>query len=158
MHLGTQLDGLEIGLELWKEGSGLNTSHTRPRITRISSHLKQGQLKGLYAPFENENLTSKFQVTQGSAVLIFVDMQSSSPTYLEWQGLELSAEAGLSVLLSGKYAWGVCVAENRTELLRQYSHKVAPESLLIPLEGSPLSVDLEEKVTQKIKVLSKLAA
>lgn len=106
------------------EQHGLN-----PNIMQcnISFNKTKGTIRGMHyqaAPYEEAKLV---RCTKGKAFEVMVDLRSHSETYVQWLGIELSAENYRLLYVPEGFALGFQTLENNTELFYQMSEKYMPE-------------------------------
>jgi dTDP-4-dehydrorhamnose reductase/dTDP-4-dehydrorhamnose 3,5-epimerase len=77
---------------------------------------QKGVLRGLH--FQNEPFaqTKLVRCTKGKIWDVAVDLRKSSPTYLKWFGLELSADNHKMLLVPKGFAHGFVTLEDHTEV------------------------------------------
>lgn len=81
-----------------------------------SCSAQKGVLRGLH--FQNHPFaqTKLVRCTRGSIWDVAVDLRKSSPTYLQWFGLELSADNHKMLLVPQGFAHGFVTLENDSEV------------------------------------------
>ena len=72
----------------------------------------RGVLRGLHFQRPPHAETKLVRAVAGTVFDVFVDLRRGSPTYGEWEGLELSAERGNLVLVPKGFAHGFCVVSD----------------------------------------------
>jgi dTDP-4-dehydrorhamnose 3,5-epimerase len=77
---------------------------------------QRGVLRGLHFQAPPGAQAKLVRVTRGAAYDVAVDLRSSSPTYRQWAGLILSAEAWNQLLLPEGFAHGFLALEPDTEV------------------------------------------
>ena len=94
----------------------------------ISYNSKQGTLRGMHfqtAPYEEAKL---IRCTTGSIYDVIVDLRPHSPTYMNWQGFELSAENRSILYVPEGAAHGFVTLEPTSEVFYQMSRVYEPEA------------------------------
>jgi dTDP-4-dehydrorhamnose 3,5-epimerase len=94
----------------------------------ISYNHRLGTLRGLHfqrAPHEEAKIV---RCTRGAIFDVIVDLRAASPTYLQWEGVELSAENRRALLVPKGCAHGFETLADDTEVLYQISSFYAPEA------------------------------
>jgi dTDP-4-dehydrorhamnose 3,5-epimerase len=89
---------------------------------------RRGTLRGLHfqaPPFEEAKLV---RCVRGAAYVVALDLRPDSPTYLHWQGLELTADNRRALYVPPGCAQGYQTLVDQTELLYQMSQFYAPAS------------------------------
>ena len=87
-----------------------------------------GTLRGLHyqaAPHQEAKLV---RCTQGAVFDVAVDLRPASPTYLQWVGLELTADNRRAVYIPRGCAHGFITMTEGAEVYYQISTKYAPEA------------------------------
>lgn len=93
-----------------------------------SFNRKKGTLRGMHfqkAPHQEAKL---IRCTSGRIYDVMLDLRPDSPTYRQWQGIELSAENHRMCYIPEGFAHGFQTLEDNTEVLYQVSHAYHPES------------------------------
>lgn len=106
------------------EKHGLN-----PRIlqSNISFNKKKGTIRGMHyqtTPYEEAKLV---RCTKGKAFEVILDLRSSSKTYMQWLGIELSTKNYKMIYVPEGFALGFQTLEDNTELFYQMSEVYMPE-------------------------------
>lgn len=94
----------------------------------MSWSAKAGTLRGLHyqqAPHAEDKL---IRCVRGAVFDVLVDLRSDSPTFLEWEGVELTAENRRQVLIPKGFAHGFQTLVDDTEVAYQVSAPYAPEA------------------------------
>lgn len=105
------------------EEHGLPTEMVQGNISR-SRHA--GTLRGMHyqrAPYGEDKL---IQCTKGAIYDVIVDMRSDSPTYLDWLGVELTAENYKMLFVPKGFAHGYLTLEDGSEAFYLVSQFYAP--------------------------------
>ena len=88
---------------------------------------KRGTLRGLHyqvAPYEEPKLV---RCTRGAMFDVIVDLRPESPTYMQWLGMELTADNRKMVYIPGGFAHGYQILMDNTEVFYQVGQFYAPE-------------------------------
>lgn len=106
------------------ESNGLN-----PKIDQcsISFNKKKGTFRGMHyqhSPYEEDKLV---RCTKGKIFDIIVDLRSSSSTYKQWKGFELSEENHKMVYVPKGFAHGFQTLTDNTEVFYQISQEFMPD-------------------------------
>ncbi len=92
----------------------------------VSFNHHKGTLRGMHyqvAPHEEVKL---IRCTRGSIYDVIVDLRPHSPTYLDWIGVELSADNRRWLYVPNGFAHGYQTLEDSTETYYQVSASYAP--------------------------------
>lgn len=92
----------------------------------ISFNRQRGTLRGLHyqrAPYEEVKLV---RVTQGRLYDVIVDLRPTSPTYLRWHALELSANNRQTLYIPQGVAHGFQTLSDDTEVFYQMAQPYSP--------------------------------
>ena len=93
----------------------------------ISFNKMKGTIRGMHyqaSPHEEAKLV---RCTKGKAFEIMLDLRSNSETYMQWMGIEMSAENYKMLYVPEGFALGFQTLEDDTELFYQMSEKYMPE-------------------------------
>ena len=85
-----------------------------------------GTLRGLHLqkpPFAQAKLV---RVTRGAVYDVLVDVRADSPTYLQWQGFELTAENRLMLYVPRGFLHGFCTLTENTEFTYKVDNFYSP--------------------------------
>ena len=74
-----------------------NTAIFKVRETRIYSMPKEGTFFGIHYRDESDPMTKFVTVIKGRGLDYVIDLKKESPTYLEWESIELSEENAFAV-------------------------------------------------------------
>ena len=92
---------------------GLNTNLVQ---SNISFSRNKGTLRGLHFQKSPYQETKLVRCTQGSIYDVIVDLRPDSPTYLEWCGVELSAENRSMIYVPEDFGHGFLTLEDNSEI------------------------------------------
>ncbi len=93
----------------------------------VSYNRKRGTLRGMHlqaAPFAEAKLV---RVTRGGIYDVILDLREGSATYLQWLGVELTAENHRALYVPEGLAHGFITLADDTEVFYQMSEFYAPE-------------------------------
>jgi dTDP-4-dehydrorhamnose 3,5-epimerase len=107
------------------EAHGLITSFVQ---CNISFNARLGTLRGLHYQAPPYGEAKLVRCTRGKAFDVMVDLGRSSPTRLQWHGVELSADNARMVYIPEDFAHGFQTLEDDTELFYQMSESHRPEA------------------------------
>jgi dTDP-4-dehydrorhamnose 3,5-epimerase len=115
--------------EGWKDETaaeqGIQVTFNR---TNISYNKKAGTLRGLHSqlpPFEEAKLV---RCIQGAIFDVIVDIRPSSPTYLKWHGIELTAENHRMLYIPPGFLHGFQTLVPDTTVFYQVAGRYKPNS------------------------------
>ena len=83
-------------------------------------------LRGLHlqsAPHAENKLV---RCTRGGVFVVMIDLRPDSPTYLGWQGVELTPENGRLLLVPEGFAQGYQTLQDDCEVVYQMTHEYVP--------------------------------
>lgn len=108
-----------------------NSMKLNPNLIQcnISFNKKKGTIRGLHyqeAPYEEAKLV---RCTMGKIFEVLVDLRQDSGTYRQWFGIELNSEDYKMIYVPEKFALGVQILEDNTEIFYQMSQKHNPDSV-----------------------------
>jgi dTDP-4-dehydrorhamnose 3,5-epimerase len=96
--------------------------------TNISLNNTKGTLRGMHyqtAPYEETKL---IRCTKGAIYDVIIDLRRDSPTYLQWVGVELTADNHRMLYVPEHFAHGFQTLEDDSEVTYQVSQFYAPRS------------------------------
>ncbi len=91
----------------------------------IFNHAR-GTLRGLHFQKPPYAETKLFRVTRGAMYDVIVDLRPESPTYLQWAGFELRADAHRLLYVPERFGQAFLTLEDNTELTYQVSEFYTP--------------------------------
>ena len=106
------------------EKNGLNPNLVQ---CNISFNQKKGTIRGLHFqahPFEEVKLV---RCTRGKLFEVMVDLRQNSHTYLNWEGIDLSANNHKMLYVPEGFALGFQTLEDNTEIFYQMSQYYHPD-------------------------------
>jgi dTDP-4-dehydrorhamnose 3,5-epimerase len=86
-----------------------------------------GVIRGLHYQNEPKAQAKLVRVLEGSIWDVAVDIREKSPTYLQWRGIELSADNKLQMLIPKGFAHGFSVLSDAAVVLYKCDEYYAPE-------------------------------
>ncbi len=95
-----------------------STIHSPQRHTLRGLHFQE-------APHAESKLV---RCTRGAVWVVMVDLRPDSPSYLDWQGVELTAENRRSLLVPEGFAQGYQTLVDDCEVIYQMTHEYVPEA------------------------------
>jgi len=94
----------------------------------ISFNRHRGTVRGLHFQRRPHEETKIVRCTRGAIFDVIVDLRRHSPTYLRWQGFELSAENRRAIYVPKGFAHGFQTVIDNAEIAYQISAFYAPEA------------------------------
>ena len=94
----------------------------------ISFNRHRGTVRGLHFQRRPHEETKIVRCTRGAIFDVIVDLRRHSPTYLRWQGFELSAENRRAIYVPKGFAHGFQTVIDTAEVAYQISAFYAPEA------------------------------
>lgn len=92
----------------------------------LAYSIERGTLRGLHFQAAPHEETKFVRCVRGAAFVVAADLRPASPTYLQWIGVELSAENRSGLLVPKGCAQGYQTLAEGTEMLYQMSAYYAP--------------------------------
>lgn len=92
----------------------------------LSYNYKKGTLRGMHFQVEPATEVKLIRCTRGSIYDVIVDIRPDSPTYLQWAGVELSAENHRTLYVPEMFAHGYQTLTDDTEVFYNVSQGYAP--------------------------------
>jgi dTDP-4-dehydrorhamnose 3,5-epimerase len=86
-----------------------------------------GVVRGLHYQLEPKAQTKFVRVLEGSIWDVAVDLRENSPTFLQWEGMELSAANKLQLLIPKGFAHGFSVLSESAVVLYKCDEFYAPD-------------------------------
>jgi dTDP-4-dehydrorhamnose 3,5-epimerase len=101
-----------------------------PGIAQISiSHSRRaGTLRGLHFQYPPHEETKFVRCTRGALYDVIVDLRQGSPTYLQWEGVELNERNRLQLYIPKGFAHGFETLADETEVLYLISTPYTPSA------------------------------
>jgi len=96
--------------------------------TNISFNIKKGTLRGMHyqiAPYEESKLV---RCTAGAIYDVIIDLRPDCPTYLQWVGVELTADNHKMLFVPENFAHGFQTLQDNTEVTYQVTQFYTPGS------------------------------
>jgi len=94
----------------------------------LSYNRDRGTLRGLHFQRSPHEETKIVRCTRGGIFDVIVDLRPRSPTYLQWQGFELTAENRKALYVPKGFAHGFQALTDEAEIAYQISAFYAPDS------------------------------
>jgi dTDP-4-dehydrorhamnose 3,5-epimerase len=96
--------------------------------TSQSYNRKRGTLRGMHFQHPPHAEIKLVRCVQGAIFDVIVDLRPDSPTYLRWEGFELSLANGRALYVPEGFAHGFITLTNDTFVHYQISHPHTPEA------------------------------
>ncbi len=93
----------------------------------VSFNHARGTLRGMHFQLPPYAEVKLIRCTRGAIYDVMVDLRKDSPTYLQWFGVELTADNHRMVYIPEGMAHGYQTLEDKTEVLYQISTVYAPD-------------------------------
>ena len=94
----------------------------------ISMNKHAGTLRGMHYQAPPHGQTKLVRCTMGAIYDVVIDLRSSSPTFKQWVGVELSASNHLMLFIPKDFAHGFQTLEDNSEVFYQMSNPYVQES------------------------------
>jgi dTDP-4-dehydrorhamnose 3,5-epimerase len=94
----------------------------------LSFNRRRGTLRGLHFQRPPHEETKIVRCTRGAILDVIVDLRPQSPSYLSWQGFELTAKNRKAIYVPKGFAHGFQTIADNSEILYQISEFYAPDS------------------------------
>ena len=91
-----------------------NNNDFKEKETRIYSMPEEGTFFGIHYREENDPMTKFVTVVKGIGLDFIVDLRKGSPTYLQWESIELSEDNALAVLIPAGFGHAFISLQNDT--------------------------------------------
>ncbi len=95
--------------------------------SNISFNYQKGTLRGLHYQIQPATEAKLIRCTRGAIYDVMVDMRSQSPTFLQYVGVELTAQNHRALYVPDLFAHGYQSLTDETEVIYQVSEFYAPE-------------------------------
>lgn len=89
---------------------------------------KSGVVRGLHFQFPPHTETKLIRCIRGAIFDVFVDLRAGSPTFGQWDALELSEDNKTMVLIPKGLAHGFCTLTENCEVLYKVDNYYAPDA------------------------------
>lgn len=123
---------------VWRE-AGIDTEWVQDNH---SLSRPKGTLRGLHFQAPPAAQAKLVRVSRGSAFDVAVDLRPTSPTYRQWAGVTLSADAWNQLLIPEGFAHGFLTLEPDTEVQYKASAPYAPaQDRAIRFDDPELAID-----------------
>ena len=86
----------------------------------------KGTVRGMHFQTAPHGEVKLVRCVAGAVLDIIIDLRASSPTYLKWEGFELSAENGRTLYVPVGFAHGFQTLADETHVLYSVSHPYTP--------------------------------
>jgi dTDP-4-dehydrorhamnose 3,5-epimerase len=93
----------------------------------ISFNRKMGTLRGMHYQLPPFAETKLVRCTRGALYDVIIDLRPDSPTFLQWAGIELTADNRKTLYVPKGFAHGFQTLEDNTEVFYQMSDFYAPD-------------------------------
>lgn len=93
----------------------------------VSFNAKKGTLRGMHFQKDPHPEIKIVRCTRGAIYDVVIDLRSSSPTFKQWEGYELTQENYRMLYIPGGCAHGFLTFEDNTEVFYHMSTSYVPE-------------------------------
>jgi dTDP-4-dehydrorhamnose 3,5-epimerase len=93
----------------------------------LSRNDRSNTLRGMHFQVAPNREAKLVRAVSGAVYDVIVDLRPTSPTHLEWQGFELTAEGGEALFVPEGFAHGFVTLVDRTDVLYHMSAFYTPE-------------------------------
>ena len=93
-----------------------------------SFNTHKGTLRGMHYQLPPFGETKVVRCIAGAVFDVAIDLRISSPTFLQWKGVELSVANRQALIIPKGFAHGFLTLENRSELIYLHSEFYSPGS------------------------------
>ena len=107
------------------EAHGLNHQLVQ---CNLSFNTNRGTIRGMHYQTEPHKEVKLVRCTKGAIFDVIIDLLAESLTYLEWIGVELTAENHKMLYVPENFAHGYQTLKDNTEVFYQVSQFYSPES------------------------------
>jgi len=87
----------------------------------------RGTIRGMHYQLAPKAQAKLMRVTRGEVLNVVVDIQTGSPTYRQWVGVNLSAENKRQLFIPKGFANGYCTLTDNVEVVYKVDDYYAPE-------------------------------
>lgn len=94
--------------------------------TNVSFNYKKGTLRGIHYQIDPHQESKLVRCTRGSLYDVVVDLRPGSPTYMQWFGVELTADSYRMLLIPEDCGHAFQTLEDNTEAIYQVSQFYTP--------------------------------
>ncbi len=120
-----------------------------PKETRVYTMPKKGTFFGIHYREEKDPMDKFVTVVHGRGTDYIVDLRPDSPTYLQWERVELSAENAMAVYVPAGFGHGFQTLEDDT--IQLYSVNTSGDnaySKTVSYRDEKIGLELEIPVTE----------
>ena len=96
-----------------------NNNDFKEKERRIYSMPEEGTFFGIHYREESDPMTKFVTVIKGRGIDYIVDLRQKSPTYLQWESIELSEDNALAVLIPAGFGHAFISLQN--DIIQLYS-------------------------------------
>lgn len=94
----------------------------------VSFNIRKGTLRGMHYQIAPYGEAKTVRCTRGRIFDVIIDLRKDSPTYMQWFGVELTADNYKLLYVPENFAHGFQTLENNTEVTYQVSEFYTPGS------------------------------
>jgi dTDP-4-dehydrorhamnose 3,5-epimerase len=93
-----------------------------------SANVRKGTLRGMHFQRAPHREVKVVRCVKGAIHDVIIDLRRESPTYLHWQGFNLTEENGAMLYVPGGFAHGFQTLVDDTHVIYQVSHPYTPSA------------------------------
>ncbi len=93
----------------------------------VSFNKKKGTLRGMHFQLPPKAEAKLVRCTRGKIYDVVIDLRTGSPTYCQWEAVELSADNYRALYIPEEFAHGFQTLEDNSEVFYQMFEFYAPE-------------------------------
>ncbi|TXK33857.1 dTDP-4-dehydrorhamnose 3,5-epimerase [Pontibacter qinzhouensis] len=94
--------------------------------TNLSSNKKKGTLRGMHFQVTPHAESKLVRCTRGALYDVIIDLREDSPTYMQWLGVELTADSFRMLYVPENFAHGFLTLQDNTDIMYQVTEFYAP--------------------------------
>lgn len=137
--------------ESYNEDSFRNAGLVLHFIQDNESRSSYGVVRGLHYQLQPKAQTKLVRVLQGTIWDVAVDLRKGSPTFLKWQGVELSSDNKKQLLIPKGFAHGFSVLSDIAVVFYKCDEFYAPDNETgIRFDDDTINVEWQVKPDQRI--------
>ena len=112
--------------ELFRKSEIIQAGFLKEFVQDNFSLSQKNVLRGLHFQKKPKTQAKIIRVIEGRVWDVVVDLRFKSPTFGKWQGVELSEQNGLGLLVPEEFAHGFLVLSDQAKVVYKNTHEYAP--------------------------------